>query len=90
MRWDRIANCLEHRDGILGVTEEVSPTVASLDLLDRAREVDIDHFVSHADQNQRTVGHLAGMGSHDLAGDRMVVETRRDIVFDLAHAALGG
>lgn len=85
-----IDHSAQDRNGFVIMMQKVPTTGSTLDLLDWARHVHIDHVVAHAHQNVGALSHLMWRGPHDLAGNRMVIGACGDVVFDLAHAALGG
>lgn len=92
--WNRSPNGVMHGfedlNRCLGVRQKMPAATSLLDLLDRAREVDVHGVVAHFNENRRPRSHLPGIGSHDLTGERMVVERGAFVVVDRAHAALTG
>ena len=83
----RRPNRLEHSGRLLGHRQEVTAPMGLLDLLDRAGHVHIDDFVAHSCEDRSALGHLVGGRAHHLTGDRMVLETRRAILVEVAGAA---
>lgn len=63
----------EDVDGFVGVFEEVAPAAFFADFLDGAGEVDVDDVVAQVGEDLGAGGYFVGVGTHELAGDGVVV-----------------
>ena len=86
-------NCRAHRsqhiDRVVWMREKMSAAIAFLHLLYGACEVHIHHVILHTHDQLCRARHLFGKRSHDLARNRVVIESSGNVVFKVTHPAFG-